>query len=402
MLIGAGLLVIGVPNPLLWGTLSALLRFVPYVGTFISASLPIVLAASVDPGWGMAIWTASLFLVTEGVMGQFVDPLIYGMSTGLSPVSVVIAAIFWAWMWGPIGLILSMPLTVCLVVLGRHVKRLEFLDVLMGNRPALTPVESFYQRILANDPDEAQDQAESLLKDCALSTYYDNVAIKGLQMIAGDAERGVLSAPQLTRIRRAMARLIDDLDDYEDKLPASAKEQKTQTAGLEAMDLPALVEVPAGRAEPTMLPTEKANAASVLCISGRGNLDDLASQILMQLLAKNGLAARAEPFEAAARHTIASLDLTDVSIICIVSLEISSNPSHLRYLVRRIRQRLPHVPVLLGLFSLDEAAIDDRFRTAVAADLFVTSMRDAVTACLSGAQMSKDTKDPVLSLDRNG
>jgi len=398
VLIGAGLLVIGVPNPLLWGTLGALLRFVPYVGTFISASLPIALAASVDPGWSMAVWTASLFLVTEGVMGQFVDPLVYGMSTGLSPVSVVIAAIFWAWMWGPIGLILSMPLTVCLVVLGRHVKRLEFLDVLMGNRPALTPVESFYQRILANDPDEAQDQAESLLKDCALSTYYDNVAIKGLQMIAGDAERGVLSAPQLTRIRRAMARLIDDLDDYEDKLPASAKEQKTQTAGLEAMDLPAPMGAQAGRAAPTMLPTEKPSAATVLCISGRSNLDDLASQILMQLLAKNGLAARAEPFEAAARHTIASLDLTDVSIICIASLEISSNPSHLRYLVRRIRQRLPHVPILLGLFSLDEAAIDDRLRTAVAADLFVASMRDAVAACLSGAQTSKQAKPPATLL----
>ncbi len=169
-IIGIGLFFIGVPNPVLWGILAALFRFIPYVGSFLSAAIPLALAAAVEPGWTMLLSTLALFLITEPLMGQVVEPLVYGHSTGLSPVSVVVAAIFWGWLWGPIGLILSMPLTLCLVVLGRHVKRLEFIDVVLGDRPALTPIESFYQRMLAGDPDEAQDYAEILLRDRSLSS----------------------------------------------------------------------------------------------------------------------------------------------------------------------------------------------------------------------------------------
>ena len=135
VVIGVGLFVIGVPNPMLWGIVSALFRFVPYIGSVISGALPTALAAAVDPGWTMALSTAGLFLVAEPLMGQVIEPIVYGHSTGLSPLSVVLAAIFWTWLWGPIGLILSMPLTLCLVVMGRHVERLEFLDVLLGGSP---------------------------------------------------------------------------------------------------------------------------------------------------------------------------------------------------------------------------------------------------------------------------
>ena len=129
VIVGTGLYFIGVPNPVLWGVLGALLRFIPYVGSWIAAALPIALAAAVEPGWWMAIWTAVLYLVTELIMGQLVEPLIYGHGTGISPLAVIIAAIFWTWIWGPIGLIISTPLTLCVVVLGRYVKRLEFLDI---------------------------------------------------------------------------------------------------------------------------------------------------------------------------------------------------------------------------------------------------------------------------------
>jgi len=162
IIIGIGLFYIGVPNPVLWAILSALLRFVPYIGSFISAALPIALAAAVDPGWMMTIWTAALYVVVEVLVSQAVEPVLYGHSTGLSPFAVVVSAIFWSWLWGPIGLILSMPLTLCLVVLGRHVERLAFLDVMLGDRPALTPIEMFYQRILSGDADEAEDHAELL------------------------------------------------------------------------------------------------------------------------------------------------------------------------------------------------------------------------------------------------
>jgi len=137
----------------LWGILAAVLRFVPYIGSFIAAAFPLTLAVTVDPGWSMLIWTAILFFVTEPIIGQVVEPMVYGRSTGLSPVAVVVSATFWTALWGPIGLVLATPLTVCLVVLGRHVERLAFLDVMFGDRPALSPPEIFYQRMLAGGSD---------------------------------------------------------------------------------------------------------------------------------------------------------------------------------------------------------------------------------------------------------
>ncbi len=220
IVIGTGLLIIGVPNPVLWGILSGLLRFVPYVGSFLSAVLPMGLAAAVEPGWSMVLWTAGLYVVVEGVTGQVIEPMVYGHATGLSPFSVVVAAIFWSWVWGPVGLILSTPLTLCLVVMGRHVKRLEFLDVMLGDRPALTPVESFYQRILAGDADEAQDHAETLLRERSLSTYYDEVALKGMQLAANDSQRGVLGPAQLERIKTTIKTLVNGLRAHDDRQPA--------------------------------------------------------------------------------------------------------------------------------------------------------------------------------------
>jgi Resolvase, N terminal domain/AI-2E family transporter len=126
VIIATGLYFIGLPSPLLWGIIAALMRFVPYIGSYVAAGVPILLAAAVDPGWSLTLWVAALFLLTEPIIGQLVEPMLYGRSTGLSPISVVISAIFWGWLWGPVGLILSTPLTLCLVVLGRHVQQLEF------------------------------------------------------------------------------------------------------------------------------------------------------------------------------------------------------------------------------------------------------------------------------------
>ena len=143
----------------------------------------------------MLLWTACLYLVVE--------PVVYDHSTGLSPFAVVLAATFWTWLWGPIGLILSTPLTLCLVVLARHVTRLELFDVLLGDRPTLTPVESFYQRVLAGDPDEVHDHPEVLLNRLPLSSYYGDVALEGLRLAVTDTERGVLTADHLARIKLA-------------------------------------------------------------------------------------------------------------------------------------------------------------------------------------------------------
>ncbi len=394
--IGVGLWVIGIPNPPLWAALAALFRFVPYIGSILSALLPIALAAAVDPGWATVGYTAALFLGTQMVLSQFVDPLVYGRSTGLSPLSVVVAAIFWTWMWGPVGLILSMPLTVCVVVLGRHVQRLEFLDVLMGDRPALTVVESFYQRILSKDPDEALEHAETLLKDRSLSTYYDEVAVKALRLAAIDAERGVLSAALLARIQTSMSRLVDELEGFADELPTSAKVRVDLTSGMDAPELAAQPSpADSERIDPqgNELSGPWTGAAPVLCISGGGPLDPAVTAMMAQLLTKNGLGARCIPFAAASREAIGALEVAQSAMVCICSLDLTVSPSQLRYLVRRVRQIMPNNPILVGLSPNDDApASSDRPQAAATANFYVGSLREGVNQCLAQAREARSVK----------
>jgi hypothetical protein len=384
---GAGLFFIGVPSPLLWGTIGLLLRFVPYIGAPLAAILPLALAAAVSPDWSMMLWTAGLYLGTEIIMGQAVEPLLYGHSTGLSPFSVVASATFWTWLWGPIGLILSTPLTLCLVVLGRHVERLEFLDVILGDRPALTPVQSFYQRMLAGDPDEARGQAEVLLQNRPLSSYYDEVALKGLQLAANDAARGVLTELQLEKIKASMQELIDDLEEYDDQDPET-KETAVAAATAPSRSEQAVPKHPApGKVVEEALPLAWRGKTPVLCIAGRGPLDEAAASMLAQLLHKNGLRARVLRHQAASRTHIGTLDGQGVAMVCLCYLEIGGTPSHLRYLLRRLRQRLPAARLLVGLWPTEQAILtDDRLRAAVGADLYTCSLREAVEACLEAAR----------------
>ena len=294
------------PSPLFWGTVGLLLRFVPYIGAPLAAVLPLALAGAVSPDWSMMLWTAGLYAATEAIMGQVVEPLLYGRSTGLSPFSVVVSATFWTWLWGPIGLILSTPLTLCLVVLGRHVERLEFLDVILGDRPALTPVESFYQRMLAGDPDEARDQAEVLLRDRPLSSYYDEVALKGLQLAANDAARGVLTEAQLEKIKVSMQDLIDDLDEHDDQEPETRTPLRRATAP-RAANKTCRNTRPPGRWRQT-LSRRLARPGTRAVHRRTRTLDEAAASMLSQLLHKSGLTARVLSHDAASRVRIGTLD----------------------------------------------------------------------------------------------
>ena len=216
IVIGLGLWVIGIPSPAMWGLMAGLLRFVPYIGSLLAAVAPAALGAAIDPGWAMAVEVVALFFVVEPFTGYVVEPMLYGHSTGLSPVSVIVSAIFWTWLWGPIGLILSTPLTLCLVVMGRHAKSLEFFDVLLGDRPALTPIESFYQRILADNPDEALAQAEVLLATQSLAAYYDDVVLPGLKLAVEDRAKGTIDTARAARMSKSMLAVINDLNDHVD------------------------------------------------------------------------------------------------------------------------------------------------------------------------------------------
>ena len=376
------LLAIGVPGALLWGILAGLMRFVPYIGTPIAAIPPIALAAAVDPGWTMALLTLAFFAVGEAMMGYVVEPLAFGTSTGLSPTSVIVAAIFWSWIWGPIGLILAMPLTLCLVVLGRHVERLEFLDVLLGDRPALTPPESFYQRMLAGDPDEALDQAETLLKARPLSSYYDEVVLKGLQLAAADSARGVLPAERLGAIRDSARSVVADLAGHADASPA-LPEPANDTAGTSLAEK-ALPVRPPPQAE--AVPADWRDERAVLCIAGRGPLDEVAATMLAQLLVKHGVGARMIPHVEVSRDAVGRLDPAGVRMVCVSYLEITGSPAHLRYLLRRLKQRLPGVPILVGLWPAEEAVLSDKTaQAAIGADAYASSLHGAVTACLERA-----------------
>ncbi len=392
ILIGVGLDFIGLPNPLLWGILSGLLRFVPYIGAFISAALPLALAMAVDPGWSMVIWTGGLYVGGELLVSQAIEPVLYGHNTGLSPIAVIVAAIFWSWMWGPIGLILSMPLTLSVVVLGRYVERLAFLDILLGDRPALTPIESFYQRILAGDADEALDHAELLLKERSLSSYYDEVIVKGLQLAATDAERGVLRPQQLQRIRGTVSGLVIELSEYDDAEPAA--KPATELAGTSGQNEPTPASPPLKTAAVrSALADGWEGETPVLCLAGNGPFDEAASAMLRQLLEKHGIGARVSPYRAASREAIGMLDVNGVAMVCVSYLDVAGTPSHLRYLMRRVRQRLPQALILIGLWPAEDAVLTDKqLRAAIGADFYATSLREAVNICVEAATQAPSVK----------
>jgi predicted PurR-regulated permease PerM len=396
VVIGTGLWLIGTPSAILWGILAAALRFVPYVGAVIAAAFPLALAVAVDPGWSMLLWTLALFLVVEPVVGHVVEPMVYGHSTGLSPVAVVASATFWTALWGPIGLVLATPLTVCLVVLGRHVERLEFLDVMFGDRPALSPPEIFYQRMLAGDPTEAAEKAEEFLKERSLASYYDEVALKGLQLAQADAERGALDHERLIKIRDAVSEFASDLSDQDDRPPpkgdsttdaeaSSAVESVAENAANET--LPIL--------EKEALPPEWLGEHPVLCVAGRSLIDEAAAIMLAQLSTAHGLAARVEPAEALSTRNVFSLDTTGVTMVCLVYLD-ASGPAHMRYSVRRLRRKLPTATIILGcwLKEIDPAALE-ALRENAKADLVASSVADAVRLCIEAAG-AKDQRQETL------
>jgi predicted PurR-regulated permease PerM len=349
VVIGLGLWMIGIPSPAMFGILAGLLRFVPYIGSALAAIVPIALGAAIDPGWSTAIYVVLLFLFVEPAVGYIVEPMLYGHSTGLSPISVIVAAVFWTWIWGPIGLILSTPLTLCLVVMGRHVKSLEFFDVLLGDRPALGPVETFYQRILADNADEALAHAEILLTDRPLIDYYDGVVLRALQLAAIDESRGTIDRAMAVHMNRTMLEVIGDLDDHVE-------------LGAEAQGI---------------LPENGA----VACLAGRGPFDDAVAAMLVQLLRQRGIVPRLIPHDDAARHRIGGLDLTGVKVIALSYLELAGSPAHLRFLIRRLRQRAPNARIVVGLWPESEAALSDaEAQQATGADAYVGTLHGATAA----------------------
>ncbi|TDR94956.1 AI-2E family transporter [Enterovirga rhinocerotis] len=407
IVVGIGLWLIGVPSPILWGILAAISRFIPYVGVVIATLGPLVLAAAVDPNWTMLVITAIFFGVSEFLLGQVIEPLVYGHSTGLSPIAVIASVTFWTWLWGPIGLLLATPLTVCLVVLGRHVERLAFLDVMLGDRPPLTVTESFYQRVLAGDSGEAIEQAEDFLKEHRLSTFYDEVATKSLGLAQADLSRRALDDDHLTRIGDTMALLIEDLEEHEDP-PGDPEDRRPETrrevkraAGDEGLDV-SLEEADLSAArlpviDRAALPAGWRGAAAVVCIAGRNELDRIGALMLAQILEKHGLGTRVEAAESLMPGaSIVQMPEHDTRIVVLSYLDTGS-PVHIRYAVRRLRRRFPDARIVVGSWGTAQDQSKTVCETA-RSDACVSRLVDAAALCLDAALNPTDgTQEAALA-----
>jgi predicted PurR-regulated permease PerM len=381
LIIAVGLWLIGIPNSGLWGLVAAMFRFVPYVGVPIAAIVPAALAVAVDPQWALVFWTLGLFFGIEAIVGQFIEPYVYGHNMGLSAIAVVVAAAFWIWVWGPVGLLLSTPLTMCLVVLGRHVEQLRFLDVLLGDRPPLAAEESFYLRMLASDPDETAHQAEMYVRENPLSVYYDEVAMRALMLAQKDASRGALSAERRTRIKETIEGLIENLSDREENRASSMEAEPRGRIVFKTEDL-----APSWRKTP------------VLCVAGRGALDEAAAALLVHLLKRRGIKAGVVSSEDASPNNVQALDPDGVQAILVSYLD-PGNYKNARYLVRRLHKRVPDAVPIAGFWGAFES--DTHYLDSVEAtgcDLVVTTLREAVDCVVALARKAANPDehmDPV-------
>jgi predicted PurR-regulated permease PerM len=392
--IAIGLWVLGIPNALLWGLVALALRFVPYIGPIVGALLPLFLALAVAPGWSLLLWTAALFIVVELVIGNVIEPWLYGSHTGLSPLAIIVAAIFWTWLWGPIGLVLSTPLTVCLVVLGRHVPQFEFLDVLFGNEPVLEPHARMYQRLLAGDPDEATDHAEEMLEEKYLFQFYDQVAIPALLLGEQDRGRGVMDDEQRRQVADSAMTLVANLDDSAHQEAEEEEAEQAVEADQKATDKKSS-EKKAGERKASEPAEESADEEdvdlpdgsgfTVLCSGGRGELDDAAAAMLAQVLEVQGTSVSKASFADLEPSAIRQLELEATDAVVIGFLNRQST-QHARFMVRRLKRIKPKLRV--GIVFWSEVGNGDGEAAAelagtLNADFVAFGMVDAVTGALS-------------------
>ncbi|QEU07068.1 AI-2E family transporter [Paracoccus yeei] len=336
----AGLWLIGVPGWILWGTLAAVMRFIPYVGPVLSAVFPLALAFAVDPGWNMVLLTLALVVILELISSNIVEPVLYGTSTGLSALSLIAAATFWTALWGPVGLILSTPLTVCLLVIGRNLPQLQFLDTLLGSTPVLDVPTRIYQRLIADDPQEAIEIASEAIDDSSVIEFYDSHGIEVLRQASVDFLTQARAEHRL-RVVNGMDVLLDDL--REDYTP----------------------------------PDPPQGPPRVACIGGKWEIDNVACEMMVHALAFGGIAASQRPAGVLTARYVDKLDLEGVELVCLSYFSREPMLSA-RSFCRRLRNRWPEVKIVLALWNApDDLTGNDKAREW-GADAVVASMSEAV------------------------
>jgi len=324
-LFGLGLYFMAVPHALLWGVLAALLRLVPYIGTLIATVFPVAMALAVFPGWKHAALIFALFAVLEGIIANFIEPWLYGAHTGISSLAILVAAVFWSMLWGPVGLILSTPLTVCLLLLGRYVPQLTFLEILLGDAPALRPEELFYQRLLAMDQDEARNLARSELQGKSLENLYETVLIPALRLAEEDRHTDAVGERTSEFIAQSTRELIDDLG--------------IQVVQNESEDASKTVAVADSLLE----------ATRIACVPARDEADELVGMMFAQLLRQAGYNATHLAI-GAVEDMLEQVAHGEYSIVCVSALPPFA-VGQARSLCKRLRTGLPELKIVVGLWG---------------------------------------------------
>lgn len=335
VVVAIGLALIGVRNPLVWGLLSTTLRFIPYVGPWIAASLPILTSLATSEGWSQPLLTIGLFAALELVSNNLLEPWIYGSGTGISPLAILVSTLFWTWLWGPVGLVLSTPLTVCLIVMGKYVPRLHFLYLLFGDAPALPPPARLYQRMIAGDQDEAWSVLEPELRRKPLHEVYDSIVLPALSMAEHDRKRGALFEDSSSRIEETLKLLLED-------------------AGLLGIEGNGAAAAGAERAR---------EGAFVLCLPARGSADALAANMLANVLRRDGIEVKVAPLGGLVGESLALIESRPVDIVCVSAMP-PSRFLHARVLCKRIAARHPGLPIVVGMWTAAEEFQDLMVRLA--------------------------------------
>ena len=347
-----GLYFIGVPNAMLWGALAAVLRFIPYIGPWIAAAFPILLSLAVSPTWLPPLLTIGLFIVLELVSNNVLEPWLYGTSTGVSPVALIVAAVFWTWMWGTVGLVLATPFTVCLVVMGRHIPQLSFFSVVLGEEEALTPAEDCYHRMLRQGEHDELELVDAFLKSKPLEELYESVLIPVIVSAEEDQRQGMIDTDQRDRIAKATAEIIEDLGE---RYTATTPEREED-------------------ADP--IPD-----CRVHCIPARAERDELGAAMLSHLLKQRGFEASRAPDRRSAGELARELGTMLPDVACIMAIP-PSKPVHARNLCRKIRTELPEQRIVICLWGHEEDAAEEikALREAGAEEVF-KSLADTVSWC---------------------
>jgi len=394
VMFGSGAYWIGIPHALLWGVLACLLRFVPYVGTPIATAFPVGMALAVFPGWQQAGLIFGLFVILELIIANLIEPWLFGAHTGISSLAILVAAVFWAILWGPVGLILSTPLTVFLILIGRYVPQLRFLEVMLGDEPVL-PVEAhFYQRLLALDQDEARDIAENYLKDKPAGSFYDSVLIPALMLAEQDRHLNVLEATTADFVNQNTRDLIEELGERSSDGEPSMFDDNKKDDELRRTDANSSG-ASQGDADHSDADNGALSGLRIVCIPAADEADELVSMMLAQLLGRLGCEVRHLPVTP--RTNLLNELATYAPEIAVISALPPFAVGQARSLCKRLRQRQPNLKLLVGLWNFEGGAAKAQDRVGPnVADRIVTSLQQAVSLL---AETKRGSGNEIPSID---